>query len=446
MQSRSIRFRITAIATVGVAVVLVAGGAALVLLQRSALVAVLDQTIAQRADDIVALVETGAVLPDELAASAEEGFAQLVEKDGAVLVSTPNLSNSPALALEIDPGSSEDLRTIAVVEVDDDVFRVLSRQVPGIGVLHVGTTYDVVAESAAALARALVLIVPLLVAAMGAIVWWLVGRTLQPVENMRLEVAEIGATDLGRRVPRPGTNDEIDRLAATMNEMLARLESSISRQQSFVADASHELRGPLTRIRGELEVDLADSPDPEQRSILKGLLEEVVGLQHMVEDLLFLARADGRAAPKAFRGLDLDDLVLKEAKRIQSRQRVQVDLSAVSGAQVLGDVSQLARAIGNILDNAERHASTRINLSLDESEGVAILVIGDDGPGISDQDSERIFERFTRLDEARTAGTGGSGLGLAISKEIVERHDGTLTLLPPAGLGARFEMRLPIAE
>jgi len=446
MQPRSIRFRVTAIATLGVAAVLVAGGAALVLLQRSALIATLDQTIAQRADDIVALAETGAVLPDELAASAEEGFAQLVGNDGTVLASTTNLSGSPALPLEVDPGSSENPRTTAVREVDDDVFRVLSRQVPGVGVLHVGTTYDVVAESAAALASALVLIVPVLVAAMGVIVWWLVGRTLQPVENMRLEVAEIGATDLGRRVPPPGTKDEIDRLAATMNEMLARLQTSIGRQQSFVADASHELRGPLTRIRAELEVDLADSADPVQRSILGGLLEEVVGLQHMVEDLLFLARADAGAAPNAFRGLDLDDLVLKEARRIQSHRRVEVDLSAVSGAHVLGDAGQLTRAIGNILDNAERHAKTRIDLKLDESGDVAVLVIGDDGPGISDQDSERVFERFTRLDEARTAGIGGTGLGLAISREIIERHDGSVTLLPSDGQGARFEVRIPLTR
>ena len=432
MKSRSIRFRITAIATLGVAMVLIAGGAALVLLQRNALIASLNQTIAQRADDIVALAESGGVLPDELAASADEGFAQLVGSSGAVLVSTPNLSNRPALALEVDPGSSESLRTIAVPEVDDDMFRVLSRQVPGVGLLHVGTTYDVVAESTAALTRALVLIFPLVVAAVAAIVWWLVGKTLHPVEIMRMEVAEIGATDLGRRVPRPGTRDEIDRLAVTMNGMLARLETSIGRQQIFVADASHELRGPLTRMRAELEVDLADSADLAQRSILEGLLEEVVGLQHLVEDLLFLARADAGAAPNAFRSLDLDDLVLGEARRIQSRHRVEVDLSAVSGAHVMGDAGQLTRAIGNILDNAERHAKTRINLSLDESEGAAILVIGDDGPGISDDDSERVFERFTRLDEARSSEAGGSGLGLAISREIIERHDGSVN---PSSLG-----------
>ena len=444
MRARSIRFRITAIATLAVAGVLIVGGAALVLLQRNSLIASLDETLSRRADDIVALLEIGA-LPAELAGGTEE-FAQLVGGDGEVVASTPNLNGNPPLLFEVPSGSGDVFHTVTVPQVDDDLFRVISRQIPGTGVLHIGTTYDVVAESAAALVTALAWIIPLLVVALGAIVWWLVGGTLRPVENIRLEVAEIGATDLGRRVPRPGTDDEIDRLAATMNEMLARLESSIGRQQRFVADASHELRSPLTRIRSELEVELANPSGTTNRPVLESLLEEVIGLQHMVEDLLFLARTDSGHTPKVFRGLDLDDLVLKEARRIQSHQRVEVDLAAVSGAHVVGDAGQLTRAIRNILDNAERHAMSRISLSLGESAEVAILVVGDDGPGISDEDAERVFERFTRLDEARGAGTGGSGLGLAISREIVERHQGSLTLLASNGVGARFEMRLPIAH
>ena len=446
MRSRSIRFRITAIATLAVAVVLLAGGAALVLLQRNGLTNGLDQTLTQRADDIVALIATGANLPDELAGSVDEGFAQLVESDGQVLISTPSLAGSPAVALDTPQGSGDSFETVEVSEVDDDMFRVLSRNVDGVGVLHVGTTYDVVLESGATLVTSLAVIIPVLVFALGLLVWWLVGGTLQPVEDIRLEVAEIGATDLERRVPRPGTNDEIDRLAATMNEMLARLQASVGKQQRFVADASHELRSPLTRIRSELEVDLAKSEDPEHREVLAGLLEEVVGMQHIVEDLLFLARSDAGQPMGAFRRLDLDDLVLNEARRIQSHERVDVDLSNVSGAHVLGDAGQLTRAIRNILDNAERHATTKIVLSLGESGEMAVLVVADDGPGIPEQDAERVFERFTRLDEIRTAGTGGTGLGLSISREIVERHQGTVSLLQSAGLGARFEMRIPLAE
>ena len=325
------------------------------------------------------------------------------------------------------------------------MFRVLSRQLPDELLLQLGTTYDVVAESAATLISALAWIIPVLVLALAGMVWWLVGGTLRPVEEMRVEVAEIGATDLSRRVPRPGTDDEIDRLSMTMNEMLARLESSVGRQQQFVADASHELRSPLTRLRTELEVDLAETTDSGERETLSGLLEEVVGMQRMVEDLLFLARSDAGKWDGAFQRLDLDDLVLQEGRRIQSHHRVEVDLSEVSGAHVTGDAGQLTRAIGNLMDNAERHARSRVKLSLEESGAEAVLVVEDDGPGIPLQDAEMVFERFARLDEARTATTGGTGLGLAISREIVERHHGSLSLLPSDEGGARFELRVPLA-
>ena len=358
---------------------------------------------------------------------------------------SPNLSGDPALALEVHAGPGDEIRTIEVSQVDDDMFRVLSRQLPDGLLLQLGTTYDVVAESAATLMTALAWIIPVLVLALAGMVWWLVGGTLRPVEEMRVEVAEIGATDLSRRVPRPGTDDEIDRLSMTMNEMLARLESSVGRQQQFVADASHELRSPLTRLRTELEVDLAETTDSGERETLSGLLEEVVGMQRMVEDLLFLARSDAGKWDGAFQRLDLDDLVLQEGRRIQSHQRVEVDLSAVSGAHVTGDAGQLTRAISNLMDNAERHARSRVKLSLEESGAEAVLVVEDDGPGIPLQDAEMVFERFARLDEARTAATGGTGLGLAISREIVERHHGSLSLLPSDEGGARFELRVPLA-
>jgi signal transduction histidine kinase len=231
-----------------------------------------------------------------------------------------------------------------------------------------------------------------------------------------------------------------------MNDMLARLETSVGRQQRFVADASHELRSPLTRLRSELEVAMAEVAHTEQRAVLRGLLDEVLGMQVMVEDLLFLARSDAGQANGSFRSVDLDDLVLEEAKRILSHQRVEVDLSAVSGAQVRGDRGQLTRAIRNLMDNAERHAATRVELSLQESDEDAVLVVADDGPGIPYQEATRIFERFTRLDEARTTGAGGTGLGLAISREIVDRHQGSLSLLPTDGGGARFQLKIPLVR
>ena len=197
--------------------------------------------------------------------------------------------------------------------------------------------------------------------------WWLTGRTLRPVDKMRAEMAEISGTNLGRRVREPDTGDEIDRLARTMNETLDRLEDAVRRQQRFVADASHELRGPLTRIRSELEVDLARPDCADPTATERSVLDEAIGLQHLVDDLLQLARSDAGAAEMTAVPVDLDDIVLREARRLRDRGRVVIDTSRVSAAQVIGDRNQLGRAVQNLLDNAERHAVTTVTVTLDET-------------------------------------------------------------------------------
>ena len=349
MNRRGIRFQITALASAAVALALLVAGGALVLLQRSELRRSIDATLAQRADDLSALISSGPLLPDAFAGRSPEGFAALIGSDGEVLVATPNLDGDPPPWTALAPGPGDTLQTVRGLDDEaDDVFRVLSRPLDGVGLLHVGSSYDVIEDSSTALIVALAITIPALVAALAILVWWLVGRTLRPVEDIRSEVAEIGSTDLQRRVTRPGTKDEIDRLAATMNEMLERLEVSVRHQQRFVADASHELRSPLTRLRSKLEVEIPGSV--KEQTVLQDLLGEVIGLQHMVEDLLHLARADESRGTGDFARLDLDDLVIRETRRIRDRERVTVDISDVSGAHVLGDAGQLSRAIRNLLD------------------------------------------------------------------------------------------------
>lgn len=447
MNLSSIRFRITAIAVLVVTAVLVLAAVGLVVVQSRQLTATIDAALVQRADDLTSLLETADSIPAEFAESTEEGFVQLLDADGRVLASTPNLAVQPPLPIGHEPGSEQTIHTVDGLTVDDDTFRVLSRTVQltdGSAVLHVGSTYDVVAESTAILRSTLAVAIPAVVILLAALVWWLVGRTLLPVEAIRAEVAEIGATDLNRRVPQPGTGDEIDRLAGTMNQMLARVEGSVGRQQRFVADASHELRSPLTRMRTELEVDLAAMPHGVERERLESLREEVVSLQQLVEDLLHLARADAAEAPLRMESVDLDDVVLQEARRVQAVGRVAVDMSGVSGANVTGDSAQLARAIRNLADNAERHATHMVTFTLGETDGAAVLIVCDDGPGIPPDRVDAVFERFGRVDDARSRATGGSGLGLAISREIVERHGGTLVLDATHHPGARFVMTVPL--
>lgn len=443
MRFNSIRFRITALATAVVAVVLVVASFSLVTAQRTLLTDSLDEALTQRADDIVALL-AARPLPEELSQGAREGFAQLISDDGEVLVATPNLRGFPAMEITTHPTEMVTMQTVEGLEVDDDRFRVLSRELEGIGTLHVGTTYDVVSESTTALTSSLSVTIPVIMVALGALVWWLVGRTLRPVEDIRSEVAEIGSTDLHRRVPGTGSEDEVDRLAGTMNQMLSRLEVSIAKQQRFVADASHEMRNPLTRIRSTIEVGLSTTNELDNE-LAHDVLDEVIGLQHMVEDMLFMARVDAGHGRPVFERIDLDDVVLREARRIRAHERVEVDMSSVSAAHVDGDADQLGRAVRNLLANAERHAATKVRLALAETDGMAVLTVADDGPGIPPEHSEEIFERFTRLDESRNSDSGGTGLGLPIAREVAQIHGGTVELVMGDGPGATFRMTIPAA-
>ena len=338
----SVRFRITALATVVVALVLTGVSVALVLSQRSQLTSNLDQALRQRADDIASLV--GAAVPDELGAGSEEAFTQLVDAGGSVIAASPSLAGVPPLDIETAGIATERFQTVTGVtkQNSDDDFRVLSRTLTVQGqpaVLHVGASSDLVGDSTEALVASLAIGVPVVVVTLAALIWLLVGRTLLPVEAIRREVSSIGGDDLDRRVPVPGSSDEIASLATTMNQMLDRLEQSSAQQQRFVADASHELRSPLTRMRSELEVDMLTAADID-RSRLESLRDEVVGLQQLVEELLYLARSDAGEQQVSAAAVDLDDVVLESAKLVQIAGKVTVDMSGVSAAHVMGDVGQ----------------------------------------------------------------------------------------------------------
>lgn len=443
---RGIRFKVTAIALAVLALILLAGGFVLVAFLRASLTATVDQALMQRANDLTAIITSDDDLGGTFPAGAGEGFAQLIGADGRVLASTPNLLGLGQLPVALPDGPSDSIRTISDLADDDDSLRLLTRHLDGFGFLHVGTEFEVVADATETLIRLLAVILPVMVLPTGGLIWWLVGRTLGPVERIRSEVAELESSELHRRVSEPGTGDEIDRLAITMNKMLARLETSTGRQQRFVSDASHELRSPLTRIRSALEVGRLGAASEADHISDDALLGNVIEMQRIVEDLLFLARTDeGKAAPQ-LQPLDLDDLVISEARRLRAEERVLFDLAGVSGAHVDGDRVQLRRAIRNLLENAQRHAERRVTVSLSEQAGEAVLTIADDGSGIPEPDSERVFERFTRLDDSRTSETGGSGLGLAIARQIVRSHGGNLKLTDLETAGATFELRLPLAD
>ncbi|MFE9625682.1 sensor histidine kinase [Streptomyces sp. NPDC006527] len=277
---------------------------------------------------------------------------------------------------------------------------------------------------------------PLLLAVVAAVTWLVTGRALRPVEGIRREMAAITASaDLARRVPEPDTHDEVARLARTTNETLTALETAVERQRRFVADASHELRSPIASLRTQLEVGAAH---PELLDVA-GAVEDTVRLQNLAADLLLLARLDAGERPADAR-VDLAALAREEAA---GRASVTVDAESV---EVAGSRGQLGRVLANLLDNAQRHARSAVTVAVRREGERAVVEVADDGDGVPEADRERVFERFVRLDAARSRDEGGAGLGLAIARDVAVRHGGSLTVgEAPAG-GALFELRLPVAR
>jgi signal transduction histidine kinase len=280
--------------------------------------------------------------------------------------------------------------------------------------------------------RAMLAGLPAVLLVVAGVTWLVTRHALLPVEGIRRGMAEITAsTDLSRRVPVPDARDEVARLARTTNETLAALQASVERQRRFVADASHELRSPIASLRTQLEIGAAHPGLLD----LDGAVLDTVRLQALAADLLLLARLDAGERPGEV-PVPLDALVREEVAQRQDRHPVDV---AVQPAEVTGSRGQLARVLGNLLDNAQRHAAARVRVAVRREGDRAVLEVSDDGPGVPADQRERVFERFVRLDDARSRDDGGAGLGLAIARDVAVRHGGTLTLED----GARFVLRLP---
>ncbi|MCB1001701.1 MAG: HAMP domain-containing histidine kinase [Acidimicrobiales bacterium] len=281
---------------------------------------------------------------------------------------------------------------------------------------------------------------------------WAVGRSLRAVDLMRREVDEITAADLSRRVPVPSSGDELEQLARSFNATIERLERGVGAQRRFVNDAAHELRSPLTGVRAVLEVA---QRRPDQMAVsVDAAVEQVDRAARLVDDLLVLARHDGAATPPRRRVVDLDDLVRSEARALADRSPgVTVDRSQVQPVQTSLDDVAIARVVQNLLDNAAAHAAATVRVSLGvvpvgDAAGRSVLHwelrVDDDGRGVPVADRERVFERFARLDDARSRERGGTGLGLAIVRELVAEHGGTVAVGDADLGGASFVVRVPL--
>jgi signal transduction histidine kinase len=267
-------------------------------------------------------------------------------------------------------------------------------------------------------------------------VWLVVGHALRPVGQIRGAVTAITSADLSLRVPEPGTDDEIGRLASTMNDMLARLEDSAARQRRFVADASHELRSPLTAIRTGLEVGLSHPDRAPWPEIARRAVRQSRRLEQLIAELLVLARADAGQLAARRQPVDLAAL-LADLRAATPAPGISVDLSVPPGTATTGNPEDLSRMFRNLLDNAVRYARHRVTVTSAAGPDGIVVQIADDGPGIPAGERERVFARFVRLDASREQASGSAGLGLAIAREIAAAHGATIVLTEAPGGGTR---------
>ena len=442
LRTLSLRARIVASATGVVGIALVIGAVLFVLLFRWTLLDGHQSTAEQQASVIADRIDsTGSATLTEDELDDDDRLLQLVSDGGEVIAAAEDSPGAAILTRETDSAitvehDGEGYLVVAVeAETETDDLLVV-----------VGISLDDVDESLGTVVPLVVVAVPVLLVLVALTTWVVVGRALRPVEAMRRSVEAVTASSLDQRIPEPGGSDEIARLAATMNRMLQRLDHSQQAQRRFVSDASHELKSPLASLRQYAEVATSYPDRLGAEELAEAIREEGGRLEAIVRGMLVLARADESSLVGAGHDVDLDDLLLTEASRLRSSSALQIDSSGVGPGRVSGNAELLAQVVRNLVDNAARHASGRIGLSLSEFDGFVTLAVDDDGPGIPAAERERVFERFVRLDEARARESGGSGLGLAIVRELVAAHGGVASVDESALGGARLQIRLPAAS
>jgi signal transduction histidine kinase len=422
-----VRTRITLGATAVVAVALLLGAIVFWATLRLSLLDGLSASAEQDAEVIASQLEEGG--PAALGELDDDRFVQVVDDSGVVVAASENAPTSPVTARSgEDPGT---------VSVDGEVFVTAIDDADGGFIVIAGRSTEPTDETLATVAGLLAIAVPLLIVVVAVTTWFVVGRALSPVERMRRQVDAVTSTTLARRLDETGTDDEIGRLARTMNGMLDRLEASQATQRRFISDASHELKSPLAALRQYAEV-ARDHPERISGQELGDVvLEEGGRLERLVQGMLVLARADEGALHLELIDVDLDDLLIDEARRVRGAAVLSVDTSGIAAARVRGDLGLLRQLVRNLVDNAVRHAHGLIALTAGPGpDGAsAMLTVCDDGDGIPAADRERVFDRFVRLDDARARDTGGSGLGLAIVREIALAHGGSVRIEDATGQG-----------
>jgi signal transduction histidine kinase len=441
----SLRLRITLLTALVVALVVTGGGLLILVALRSELVGIADEAGRIRAEEVTELASQDA-LPTPLPVMQDpETFVEVVS-DGQLVTATEGLDESNLFDLPERDGGDKTVSEVGSLPLGHrGPYRVTAHGVDtpsgpmtvfsAVSIADLEGTMDVTTEIGT-------IGVIVLVVVLATLTWLAIGHALAPVEAIRARADAITGHNLGSRVPVTPHQDEIGRLARTVNRMLGRLQDSAEQQQRFVADAAHELRSPIASLRVQLET-------AQDGSGLRGregdLLVETVRMENMVDQLLLLARADVDTPWLRRSTVDLDDVVDSAVISLDGVAAVAIDTSGVEPVQVSGDADLLVQVVRNLVQNALRYARGTVRISVSSPGGsVAVVTVDDDGHGVPADQRDHIFGRFVRLEDSRDRDQGGVGLGLAIVAEIVRAHGGRIGVSDAPIGGARFVVELPL--
>jgi signal transduction histidine kinase len=449
----SIRARLTWSFVAAIAVILIFTGVALVsLVHRSLITQATNQIDAVMEQTQIRLASAPTAVERTIVLSTQGDVVVQVTNaaDTKVWAASSAIETAPVLArpvVDVGSGNGLTLKLIHDAATDatlpqlssGEVATITTRRGPGLifGFLYGGP----IDHSVRVLLASLLISFPLLLLVSGAMIWLGIGLALAPVEAIRRRVNAIAAEDLTQRVPVTGGDDEVARMARTLNEMLDRLESASRFQQEFVSNASHELRSPLTTLLATTERATGDPDGASWPEVAEVIMREGRRLEGIIADLFWLARHDEDHLEAERVDVDFDDLLYEEAARVRSISELSVDTSLVRPTRVIGDPAMLTRMVRNVVDNAMRYAVRELRFDSHFEGDDAVVLVSDDGEGIDVKESAKFFERFSRADSARSRRSGGSGLGLAIVTEISMRHGGSARFVE-VDRGSRIELRV----
>src|SRR6266567_5307520 len=443
---RSLRARLTLATSAGLALALALAAVLLVSALHASLVRDLDVSARQGAVEVAALLDQNR-LPSPVPVAPGTLTIQVLDATGRITNISPGADR---LVPMLPPAQARaaartgQARTLAGPPLGmPSMLRVVAVGAAGHHVVIAAISYTQASDSLATLAKVLLIGTPLLFALLALVTWLLTGYTLRPIAALRRGAAEVTGTGVPRALPVPPARDEVRLLAVTLNDMLARLAEAQQRQRDLVSDTAHELRSPIASIRAQLEVAL-DHPDGlDWTETARDVHADTLRLARLTEGLLLLARLDEQQLRR--KPTDLSAVCGSVAARYDAA-RVPVRADAGPPCVVAGDPDALSRLLVNLLDNAVRHASSQVCVSVRAEAGWAVLTVTDDGPGIAPEDAERAFGRFARLDDARSrTGEEGAGLGLAIVRSTAQAHGGSASL-GDARPGLRAVVRLPLGD